>query len=123
MVFDNPATSIGHIRAGKLRALAVSGRARTTQLPDVPTVAEAGLPGFEINSWFGVLAPANLPGPVAERLNAGFAKAVRDPEVRDRLQQQGFTPVGGTVDQFAAFLRADIANWKRIIETSGARIE
>ena len=123
MVFDNPATSLSHIQAGKLRALAVSGKARAPQLPTVPTVAEAGIPGFEVNSWFGVMAPANTPKPVADRLSAEFARAVRSPEVQERLTQQGFTVAGSTVEEFGAFLRADIASWKRMIESSGARIE
>lgn len=123
MVFDNPATSIGHIRGGKLRALAVSGKARAPQMPDVPTVAEAGLPGFEVNSWFGVLAPAKTPKPIADRLSAEFAKALQHPEVRDRLSQQGFTVVGSTPEQFDAHLKADIANWKRIIEISKVQLQ
>lgn len=123
MVFDNPATSIGHIQAGKLRALAVTGRARAPQMPNVPTVAESGLPGFEVNSWFGVIGPANLPRAVAEKLSAEFAKAVRHPDVRERLTQQGFTVVGSSAEEFSAHLKADVANWKRMIEQSGARIE
>ena len=123
MAFDNPATSIGHIKAGKLRALGVSGRARAPQMPDVPTVAEGGLAGFEINSWFGVLAPANTPAPIADRLSAEFAKALKNPEVRERLTQQGFTVVGGSGTQFGEHLRNDIVNWKRIIDMSGAKIE
>jgi tripartite-type tricarboxylate transporter receptor subunit TctC len=123
MVFDNPATSIGHIQSGKLRALAVSGKARAPQMPDVPTVAEAALPGFEVNSWFGVVGPANMPKPVVDRLSAEFSKAVKLPDVRERLTQQGFTVVGGTAEDFGAHLRADIANWKRMIDQSGARID
>ena len=123
MVFDQPATSLGHIQAGKLRALAVTGRTRTPLLPSVPTVAEAGLPGFEVNSWFGVMGPANMPKAVADRLGAEFAKVVRLPDVQERLTQQGFTVVGGTPDEFGAHLRADVANWKRMIDASGAKIE
>jgi tripartite-type tricarboxylate transporter receptor subunit TctC len=121
MVFDNPATSLGHIQAGKLRALAVSGRERAPQLPAVPTVAEAGLPGFEVNSWFGVIAPAGVPRPIAERLSQEFAKALNAPEVRERLTQMGFAVVGNTVAEFDAFLKADVQNWKRIIEVSGVK--
>lgn len=123
MVFDNPATSIGHIQGGKLHALAVTGNSRAPQMPAVPTVAEAGLPGFEVNSWFGVMAPANMPKSIAERLSTEFERAVRSPEVRERLTQQGFTVVGSTVEEFGAHLRTDIANWKRMIEMTGARIE
>jgi tripartite-type tricarboxylate transporter receptor subunit TctC len=123
MIFDNPATSLPHIQAGKLRALGVTGKARAPQMPAVPTIAESGLPGFEVNSWFGVLAPAGTPRPIADRLSAEFARAVRLPEVRERLSQQGFAVVGSTVEEFGAHLRADIANWKRIIDRAGVRID
>jgi tripartite-type tricarboxylate transporter receptor subunit TctC len=123
MAFDQPATSLSNIQAGKLRALAVTGRTRAPLLPTVPTVAEAGLPGFEVNSWFGVMGPANMPKAVVDRLSAEFAKVVRLPEVRERLQLQGFSVVGGTAEEFGAHLRADVGNWKRMIESSGAKIE
>jgi len=123
MAFDQPATSLGHIQAGKLRALGVTGRTRAPLLPSVPTVAEAGLPGFEVNSWFGVIGPANMPKAVVERLSAEFARVVRLPEVQERLTQQGFTVVGGTPEEFGAHLRADVANWKRMIDASGAKID
>jgi len=122
-VFDNPATSLPHIQGGKLRALAVSGKARAPQMPDVPTVAEGGFPGFEVNSWFGVVGPAGMPKAVTDRLSAGFAKALAQPDVRDKLVQAGFTISGAGSAQFDAFLKADIANWKRIIDLSGAKIE
>ncbi len=123
MVFDNPATSIPHIQSGRLRALAVTGKARAPQMPTVPTVAESGLPGFEVNSWFGVIGPAGMPKAIVDRLSAGFAIALKIPEVRDRLTQMGFTVVGSSPGEFAAHLRADVAGWKRMIEESGARIE
>jgi tripartite-type tricarboxylate transporter receptor subunit TctC len=122
-VFDQPATALPHIQAGKLRALGVTGRARAPQLPDVPTIAEGGLPGFEVNSWFGVIAPAGLPGPVAERLSAEFAKALQSPEVRDKLLQQGFSVVGSTVKAFGEHLRADIESWRAMIRQTGVSIE
>jgi tripartite-type tricarboxylate transporter receptor subunit TctC len=123
MVFDTPATSIGPIQAGKLRALAVTGKSRAPQMPSVPTVAESGLPGFEVNSWFGVVGPANLPKTVVERLSAEFAKAVKHPEVRERLTQQGFAVVGSTAGEFGAHLKVDVAGWKRMIDQSGAKID
>ena len=125
MVFDNPATSIGHIQAGKLKALAVTGKARAPQFPTVPTVAEAGqgLEGFEVNSWFGVIGPAKMPAAVVQRLSSEFAKAVAAPDVREKLVQQGFTVSGAGSAEFGAFLRNDIASWKRIIDLSGAKIE
>jgi len=122
-VFDQPATSLPHIQAGKLRALGVTGRARALQLPNVPTIAESGLPGFEINSWFGVIGPAGMPKAVADRLSAEFAKAVRAPDVREKLAQQGFAVVGSTAEEFGAHLRSDIVNWKRMIDQTGVKIE
>ena len=118
MVFDQPATSLPQIQAGKVRPIAVTGSTRSPQLPNVPTIAESGLPGYEVNSWFGVLGPPNLPKAIADRLSAEFAKAVNSPDVRERLQQQGFVVVGGTSEEMAAFLRRDVANFKRIIEAA-----
>ena len=122
-VVDNPATSMPHIQAGKLRALGVTSTSRLAQLADVPTIAESGLPGYEINSWFGVLAPANTPKPIADLLSAEFAKALQAPDIRERLTQQGFTVVGSTVDQFGAHLKTDIENWKRIVQVAGVKVE
>ncbi len=121
--FDQPATALGFIQAGRVRALGVTSTTRSQVLPNIPTMSEAGLPGYEINSWFGILGPPNLPKPIAERLSAEFAKALANPEVRERLIQQGFTVVGSTPDQFAAHLKADVANWKRIIESSKMKIK
>ncbi|MDO9436366.1 tripartite tricarboxylate transporter substrate binding protein [Hydrogenophaga sp.] len=123
IAFDQPATSLPHIQAGKLRPIAVTGAARSPQLPNVPTMAEAGLPGFEVNSWFGILGPANMPKDIAARLSSEFAKALNSPDVRDRLTQQGFTVVGGTSDEMGAFLKADVASFKRIIEASKMKAE
>jgi tripartite-type tricarboxylate transporter receptor subunit TctC len=122
-VFDQPATSLPHIQAGKLRALGVTGRARAPQLAEVPTIAEGGLPGFEVNSWFGVIAPAGLPGVVADRLSAEFAKALQAPDVREKLQQQGFAVVGSSVKAFGDHLRSDIARWRAMITQTGVTIE
>jgi tripartite-type tricarboxylate transporter receptor subunit TctC len=92
------------------------------QLPDVPAITEV-LPGYEINSWFGVLAPANVPKPIADRLSTEFAKALQAPDVRERLMQQGFTIVGSTPEQFGAHLRDDVNNWKRIADIAGVKPE
>ena len=121
--FDQPATALSFIQAGKVRALGVTGTSRSSQLPNVPTIAEAGLPGYEINSWFGILGPPNMPKAVTDRLSAEFAKALNSPEVRERLTSQGFTVVGSTPEQFAAHLKADVANWKCIIEAAKMTIK
>jgi tripartite-type tricarboxylate transporter receptor subunit TctC len=122
-IFDNPATSMPHIRAGKIRALGVTGKTRAPQLPEVPTIAEAGLPGYEVNSWFGVIGPAGIPGPIAERLSVEIAKALKTAEVQERLTQQGFSVVGSSPEEFRAFLKADVDNFRRIIESSGVKIQ
>lgn len=124
MVFDNPATSIGHIQSGKIRALAVTSKARAPQFPDVPSIAESpGLANYYVDSWFGVVAAAGTPKPIADRLGAEFARALKSPEVRDRLTQQGFTVLGGSGEEFGAFLRSDIANWKQVLELSKVKLD
>ena len=123
VLFDNPGTSLPHIQAGKLRALAVTTRVRSPQLSAVPTLQEAGVDGYEVISWFGVLGPGRLPKPLAERLSGELSKAMQHPEVKDKLTQMGFTVVGNTPEQFGAFLKAEVAKWKRVIEISGAKAD
>ncbi|MSP98297.1 MAG: tripartite tricarboxylate transporter substrate binding protein [Betaproteobacteria bacterium] len=123
MLFDQPGTALGHIKGGKLRALAVSSRVRSPQLPDIPTMDEAGVSGYVVDSWFGVFAPAGTPKAIVERLSAEIAKATQFPEVRDKLLAAGFAVVGGTPAQFDDFVRAEVAKWKRVIDVSGAKAE
>jgi tripartite-type tricarboxylate transporter receptor subunit TctC len=118
MLFDQPATSIPHIRAGKVRPLAVTSAQRSPQLPEVPTMAESGLPGYEVNSWFGILAPAGVPRDIVNRLSSEFAKAVNSPEIKDKLLSQGFAVVGSGSDEMGVFMRQDVANFKKIIEAA-----
>lgn len=120
IMFDNMPSAIGFVRAGKLRPLAVTTANRSQALPDVPTVAEAGVPGFEATSWFGLLAPAKTPAPVVARLNASVLKALADPEVKKKLMEQGAEPLGGTPEQFAAFIGAESAKWGKVVKQSGA---
>lgn len=120
IMFDNMPSAIGFVRAGKLRPLAVTTANRSQALPDVPTVAEAGVPGFEATSWFGLLAPAKTPAPVVARLNAAVLKALADPEVKKKLLEQGAEPLGGTPEQFAAFIGAESAKWGKVVKQSGA---
>lgn len=123
MVFDQPGTALGHIRGGKLRPLAVTSKARSAQMPETPTMEEAGLPGYVVDSWFGVFAPSATPRPVVERLSAEFAKAVRSPEAREKLTGAGFTVSGSTAAEFDAFLRAEVTKWKRVIDVSGTKAD
>ena len=103
--------SLPHIRSGALRAIATGGLARDVQLPDLPTVAEQGFPGFEAIQWIGLLTTAGTPRPIVERINAAVSRALRDPELVARLAQQGLTPGGGTSADFARTISIDIRNW------------
>jgi tripartite-type tricarboxylate transporter receptor subunit TctC len=119
-MFDNMPSAIGYVRAGKLRPLAVTTANRSAALPDVPTVAESGVPGFEATSWFGLLAPAKTPAPVIARLNASIQKVLADPEVKKKLLEQGAEPLGETPQQFAGFIASESAKWGKVVKQSGA---
>ena len=114
MMFDNLPSAIGQIQAGKLRALAVTTAQRSTALPDVPTLAEAGMEGFNVSAWFGVAAPAGLPAPVATRLADALQKVVQQPEVAVAMQRQGADPAFMDAASAAAVLNADAAQWKQV---------
>ena len=114
MMFDNLPSAIGQIQAGKLRALAVTTAQRSTALPDVPTLAEAGMEGFNVSAWFGVAAPAGLPAPVATRLADALQKVVQQPEVAAAMQRQGADPTFMDAASAAAALNADAAQWKQV---------
>jgi len=120
IMFDNMPSAIGHVKAGKLRPLAVTTAQRSPALPDVPTIAEAGVPGYEATSWFGLLAPAKTPAPVVARLNASILKALADPDVKKKLLEQGAEPAGETPAQFAAFIASETVKWGKIVKQSGA---
>ena len=114
---------LAQVRAGKLRALAVAIPKRSTFLPDVPTVAESGYPGFEAVGWIGLAAPAKTPGPILDKLNAEIHKMLQDPAVKAKLEQLAFDPVIDSREQFTAFVRSEIAKWTRVAKDSGAQIE
>ena len=114
MMFDNLPSAIGQIQAGKLRALAVTTAQRSTALPDVPPLAEAGMDGFNVSAWFGVAAPAGLPAPVATRLADALQKVVQQPEVAAAMQRQGADPAFMDAASAAAALNADAAQWKQV---------
>ena len=118
--FASVATTISAIQGEKLRALAMTGARRFELLPNVPTVAEAGVPGYEINNWYGLFVPAGTPGDVIKRLNAEAAKALQKPEVRAKLVAAGLEPSWNTPEQFAAYIRAESAKWGKIVRDSGA---
>ncbi len=119
----NVLTALPHIKAGKLRALAVTSGRRSDALPEVPTIAEAGVPGYESVQWYGVLAPADTPREIVQRLYTEIAKSLRAGDVRERLAADGAEPVGSTPEQFAAFIRAEIDKWARVAKAAGIRPE
>lgn len=112
-----------HIRSGKLRVLAVTGLRRSSELPDVPTVDESGVPGYEVSPWYGLLAPAETPHAIVSRLSAEAARLARTPELAEKLAVQGAEAAGSTPEEYAAVIRTDTATWTRIIEHSGLRAE
>ena len=111
------------LKAGRLRALAVISRERLPALPEVPTVAEAGLPGFEVTTWYGILAPAGTPRPVVARLNDELVKIMHSPEMTERLAGIGTDPVTSTPEEFAAYIRAEIAKWGDVIRKAGLKAD
>jgi tripartite-type tricarboxylate transporter receptor subunit TctC len=115
--------SIPHVQSGKLRAIAVTGTARSSLLPDVPTVGEAGLPGFEVTSWYGVFAPAGLPADIVVKLNAEIGSAVTTPEVKERLAALGAEPSLKAPDQFGRYVREQITKWAKVVKDSGAKAQ
>ncbi len=123
LMFDSPTMSLPHIRTGKLRALAVTGGKRFPQLPDVPTVAEAGLPGLEVSIWTGLLAPKGTPDHIVMRLNSEVRKILAMREVQDVFSKQGSEPAGNSPEEFATLIRDDGAKWSRAVKASGAKLE
>lgn len=123
MMFDFMITSLPHVREGKLRPLAVTGAKRSPQVPDLPTVSEAGVPGYEASTWFVVLAPAGTPNDIVVKLNAEVNAALRLPDIRDRLSTLGAEPLGGSPTDAAALLRSDLAKWSEVIRAANIRLE
>ena len=123
LMFDNLPSSLALIKAGRLKALAVTSKARAQALPDVPTIAESGLPGFEASSWFGLLVPTGTPQPVIAKVNAEIAKWLATPEAKEKLLAQGATAAGGTPEDFARHIAAETAKWQKVVKESGAKID
>jgi tripartite-type tricarboxylate transporter receptor subunit TctC len=123
VMFDNTPNVWPHVKAGKLHALAVSSGKRSAFTPALPTVAESGIPGFDVSVWFGVVAPGRTPGPVVDKLNAEINRILRQPAVRELFRGQGVEPLGGSPAEFGQFLRAQIEKWAPVVQSSGARAE
>jgi tripartite-type tricarboxylate transporter receptor subunit TctC len=122
-MFDSVLSSFQHVKSGKEKAIAVSAAQRLASLPDVPTVAEAGLPGFEADTWNGLVAPAGTPQGVILKLNREFTRILKMPDVQSRLVAQGAIPGGNTPQEFAAFVKAEIAKWGKVIRDANVRPE
>ena len=123
MMFATVISAKPHIRSGKLRALGITSAERSPVAPDIPTIAESGLPGFEVDVWFGLLAPAATPRAIVERLAHEVRRALDAPEIRAKFAELSAVPSPTTPDQFAAIIRADIAKWAKVVKESGAKIE
>ena len=123
LMFDNLPSSLQFIKAGKLRALAVTSVARSQALPDVPTLAESGLPGFEASSWFGVLAPAGTPADIVAKINAAVAAWLASPAAKEQLAAQGASAAGGPPDAFVRHIADESAKWAKVVKASGAHVD
>jgi tripartite-type tricarboxylate transporter receptor subunit TctC len=119
--FDTPVTALPQVRAGTVRALGISTRKRLAVAQDIPTIAEAGLPGYEVIGWNGVLAPANTPRPIIDKLNTAILAALKTPEMVKLLSEQGIEPAGNSPEEFALLMRADIEKWIRVTREAGIK--
>jgi tripartite-type tricarboxylate transporter receptor subunit TctC len=123
LMFDNLASAMSQVKAGKLRALAVTTRERSKLAPDLPTMAEAGVPGFDISTWFGLLAPAGTPPSVIAKWNADVTKVLSAPAMRQRLEAQGAEAAPDAPDEFARFIDAELVKYAKIVKASGAKVD
>jgi tripartite-type tricarboxylate transporter receptor subunit TctC len=122
-MFGTIVALVPHIQAGKLRALAVTNRKRSALLPDVPTLAEAGLPDYQSGSWYGVLVPAGTPRPIIDRLHGTIVKALQQPDVAQRLAAEGAEVIGSTPEEFAGHIKAELARVADVVRAAGIKIE
>ncbi|MEO7952715.1 MAG: tripartite tricarboxylate transporter substrate binding protein [Polaromonas sp.] len=123
MMFDTTVVAGPHIQSGKVRALAVTSAKRLESLPNVPTVAESGVPGFEVLSWQAVFAPAATPKPIVDRLHTEIVKILQPPEMKERLKALGMQPANMTIDQFSAFQKAEVDKWAQVIKAANISLE
>jgi tripartite-type tricarboxylate transporter receptor subunit TctC len=123
LLIANVGPLLGHVRSGKLNAIAVTSKTRVATLPQVPTVAESGLPGYESTSWYGFLGPAALSKDVVTRVNSAVATALKNPDTRERYAALGAEPITNTPEQYAAFLKKDMQDWAKVVKISGAKLD
>ncbi|OWT80192.1 MULTISPECIES: tripartite tricarboxylate transporter substrate binding protein [unclassified Achromobacter] len=123
VIFDTLPSAMPFVKSGQLRALAVTSAQRDPALPDLPTLAEAGLPGYEVGSWYGLLAPAGTPPEIVDKVSKLVAELVRRPDIKQKLQAQGATAVGSTPAEFATHIAGEIKKWRPVVQESGARVD
>jgi tripartite-type tricarboxylate transporter receptor subunit TctC len=123
MMFDNMPSSLPLVKEGKLRALGVTSARRSAAAPDIPTIAEQGLPGFEAVSWFALFGPANMPKAVTDKLQAEVSRIIKSPEISKKLLEIGLEPAGGSAGELAAYQKAEIAKWAKVVKDSGATVD
>ena len=123
IMFDNLPSALPQIKGGRLRAIAVTSLKRAPVLPDIPTINESGLPGFEASSWFGVLAPAGTPAPIVARINTEVNKWLQSADAREKLLGQGAEAAGGSPEQFGNFIHAESEKWAKVVKASGAKVD
>ncbi len=123
MIFATVITAVPQVRSGRIRALAVTTARRSAVMPELPTMDEAGLRGFEVNNWYGLVAPAKTPPEVIRTLNREVVAALGQPDVRDVMQKQGLDPAPSTPEEFGAYIRSEIAKWRKVVQASGAKAD
>lgn len=123
MTFANLVPTLPHVKAGKLRGLAVTGAERVRQLPELPTIAEAILPGFEVGVWYGIMVPAGTPESVITAMNRDITQALRSPDVEQRLSREGATPNANTPAEFGAYIERELKKWAQAVRESGAKAD
>jgi len=123
LMFNSVAPIVAHIKSGRVRVLGIASLQRSPQLPDVPTISESGVPGFEAVNWFGMFAPAKTPRRIVARVNDALVKTIKTPDMQARFIALGADPVGSSVEEFAAFVRRDMEKYARIVKISGAKVD
>jgi tripartite-type tricarboxylate transporter receptor subunit TctC len=123
VMFDNTPNVLPHVRAGKLKAIAVSSKKRSSMAPEVPTVDESGVPGYDVTVWFGILAPAGTPREIVARLNAEMVKIMRSPEITDRFNKSGVDVVASSAEEFSVFLKSEVARWAKVVQDANIKAD
>ena len=121
VLFHNAQPLLPHVKAGTLRAIAITSAKRSPTLPDIPTMSESGVPGFEITAWFGVMAPGATPQPLIQKLSADIQRVVAMPEIRDRILADASEPVGNRPEEYAAFIQSEVAKWRGVIKQANMK--